>query len=681
MAIPTVITKVLSLRGAKRPPRSARGRLRNPVGATPSLRALKGRSNLLVLMLILSLTTPNLYAVGTNGPKPMEDLTANRLLNGAIKKRKATKKKSGNGNEGGSGALSLGGGAKNSGSGDGNGDPDSDYSTAVGGLEFGKKGGSGKSAGKSSKKTGARIGYKGDTDPETLSGPSDDHDHDHGGGGGGSGPPAPPSPPQILPYFLPLCFFFDTEYTEEVARKIVKDVVDIYAACDVAVDAHTFTLRPGTYPQHDPDKLNENSRFHCNFKVHYVDNSLYGAGQSFPNSLRASDKMCPEGWEEKVRRVNEGEAEKDVMTTAGCAGMPGDASIVDFMGSGGVSAHEFGHNIGRPGRGGDYLENEGEGNKVRTKAGLGLQLKNSPVNDKEKAVHHDEGTHHAGGFTGPGCASIQGGANDNSVRKIPYIKNALESYYTKATTTEEMIDYNGRNQPALPTGNTPDPVVTERRPPAPPAFVSNNMFGEGSSGTPQSGAGPGGHPGVPASNGKSGGGFSGGVSSPVPPIPIASNGIGGGSNLSGDLPAPPPEGPQSEVAGEAGSQPNSANPPQAKGNRFIYMNDGSTVSGTAADALLGKAGVGGGGLPLAAEGANGEGGKSGGSSAIGGLESSAAGGTRIVANANEGDPSNPDFDKRKKGGKKKKRRRPIMRTTDPSTLYQSAGEAPASTNE
>ncbi len=257
-------------------------------------------------------------------------------------------------------------------------------------------------------------------------------------------------------YWMPVCFLFDSIFDEAYARKTIKTVVDAYAACDIAIKVHSKTLQAGSYKPDSPEDQKAAAAYHCNAKEYYQSNDVkFQTAQVFPNSEKAADYMCKDNIEEKEK----GNAP---WTVGGCAEQPGEFSIVDRYQGGGTATHEIAHNMGRPGRGGDELENEGEGG-VKTPAGLALQLKNSPVDRTKTPEQHDEGSHSGDGkFTPEGCASVRGGANDNSERKVKYNPEGLEGYYKRETEIAKQLVFQPSGRPFLPpknTGDTSGPIV------------------------------------------------------------------------------------------------------------------------------------------------------------------------------------------------------------------------------
>jgi len=57
-----------------------------------------------------------------------------------------------------------------------------------------------------------------------------------------------PSPgAKLSPLWLPMCFFFDPSVDAAVANKKIRTIAQAYGACGIALDTHTFTMRPD-YP-------------------------------------------------------------------------------------------------------------------------------------------------------------------------------------------------------------------------------------------------------------------------------------------------------------------------------------------------------------------------------------------------------------------------------------------------
>jgi len=335
----------------------------------------------------------------------------------------------------GNGTTSGGGSGSNAGVGSGN----SYGSSSVSGSGSGSSSGSG-SATSSGISSGSGSGVS-----SGLGSGSNGGGTSGGNGGGGLNPP-PRTNEEIKPLWIPLCFFFDPKYSSAEGQQTVKTVVDKFAACGIAVKPHAFTLRAGTFSPDDPDNLNANARFHCQWKGRYPD-AKYGVAQTHPDSIKASDYMCDGKGSQEIKDKEEG---KKPWTVGGCAEQASDVSIVDRGGKGGVATHEFGHNVAQNSK----LENYGEGGVFKTNAGLGLQLVDSPRDINKTGPIATEGHDHEGldgdGFTAPGCAALRSGANDNSNRKISYNPKALKSYYERMKDPNNQIDYNGRGKAALP---------------------------------------------------------------------------------------------------------------------------------------------------------------------------------------------------------------------------------------
>lgn len=269
--------------------------------------------------------------------------------------------------------------------------------------------------------------------------------------GGGSGGEPPGEGLQDKPLWIPMCFFFDKTIAEKDARARIKQVVDDWAGCGIAVDVHSATIADG-YAQNDPNALNKAAQFHCPWQNISGADVKYGATQSHPNSREASDRMC-----DKPHEIKEKEETKD-WTVTGCATMAKGVSIVDIDGDGFTSSHEHGHATAQN----SPLENYGEHGKVKTDAGRGLQLVNSPVDDTKTPTQHDEGSEANEGYTAAGCQALRSGANDNSQRQIKYNPKAFDSYYYVEKNAELMADFKNLEQPKF---FTPTKATVNEPPP------------------------------------------------------------------------------------------------------------------------------------------------------------------------------------------------------------------------
>ncbi|NQW44246.1 MAG: hypothetical protein HQ462_02455 [Deltaproteobacteria bacterium] len=242
---------------------------------------------------------------------------------------------------------------------------------------------------------------------------------------------------QHKPLWMPMCFFFDPETTESYARETIKTVVDDFAGCGIAVQVHSATIRHG-YDKDNPDSLNAAAKYHCPWQNISGDDVKYGATQTHPDSIKASDKMC-----DSPAKIKDKEAERAPWDVAGCAAMAEGVSIVDKGAGGATASHEEGHAVAQNSK----LENLGEKGIVKTDAGRGLQLVSSPKDKTKEQEEAPEGTEGKSGYTPEGCQALRSGANDNSQRKVKYNPNGLESYYHQEGDPEKMVDFHATGKP------------------------------------------------------------------------------------------------------------------------------------------------------------------------------------------------------------------------------------------
>jgi len=258
-----------------------------------------------------------------------------------------------------------------------------------------------------------------------------------GGGGIGPGDGGDTESEEVdRTYWIPYCFIVPPGMPLEQINAGVKGVVDSYGACDIAVEPYVF--RVNYIPGSGPDLVNDMAKKVCPLNDVF---KVSGAGvQTLVPSDTMSDEMC-RSFDKGVPTTQVGgcselgngnssggipssytQGGKQSYGAAGQSGVPA-ASMVDqaAWGSPGVWCHETGHSIGMPGRGGDNLVNQGEGEPPD--AGLGLEKikrtggANSSLMCKEPSHLAAEGAGMGScSFTSFGCLSLQGGSNVNDGR-------------------------------------------------------------------------------------------------------------------------------------------------------------------------------------------------------------------------------------------------------------------------
>lgn len=208
--------------------------------------------------------------------------------------------------------------------------------------------------------------------------------------------------------------------------------------------------------------------------------------QTFSPSNRSADQMCknfpgpdgkPDGTEVGgCAELGDGASGSSANTNAlqagssGSAGAQGSpaANIVDKEAwtSPPVACHELGHNVGGPGKGGDFLANVGEGHRPPEPqpAGMGLEALGSAsaCYEQDKNYFAIEGGGDLGSscnFTSFGCASLQGGANPNDGRHV--WEPSREGYFAEDPEAPQLYDFlAGRSffdPPPPPKGRPPVP--------------------------------------------------------------------------------------------------------------------------------------------------------------------------------------------------------------------------------
>lgn len=260
-----------------------------------------------------------------------------------------------------------------------------------------------------------------------------------GGGNGGGGGGGPSGAGVVPPFWIPMCYIVPPGAPSGAVNNVVKANEDALGRCGIA--GKPFVFRVKSIPD-SADAINRLAQSVCPL------NRVFGVGgsavQTFAPYPKTADEMCGNydkdgNLKEDVAGCaalgngNSGGALKSFFTSGrtgygkgGNTGGVPSPSIVDSSGgySPGVSCHEFGHSIGGPGRGGDFLVNVGDGQpeagQIPAQAGMGLeaQTQSGGVGQRPGGGGGAEGAGLGGAcnFTEFGCASLRGGANFNTRR-------------------------------------------------------------------------------------------------------------------------------------------------------------------------------------------------------------------------------------------------------------------------
>lgn len=236
-----------------------------------------------------------------------------------------------------------------------------------------------------------------------------------------------------LPYWMPYCFLVDPAHDPTTINQNIKQIVDEYGKCGIAVEPFAFTLQPG-YPTGDLERLNDLARQACDFNRAFV---VRGAIQVAVADAGLPGRMCTEPGAQ------------------GCSTLCERLSISYLAPGAGpqTAMHESLHSncCGR------LCVNQGEGT---TDAGYGIQLvqRSTPIRWRQAeppARPNQADAQAAGqGLPGEACASLTAGAapNDGTHR---WDKNKL-NFYAKATDPAAQKPLNGTSffkaKPRTPPG-------------------------------------------------------------------------------------------------------------------------------------------------------------------------------------------------------------------------------------